>query len=59
MPPSVTTQARGGLGRALISTKWSFLSLETSASVSSKDLLASSTAYSAVRASSEAAALCI
>jgi hypothetical protein len=52
IPPRITTHALGGLGRDLISTRWSFLSLDTSAKVNSNDLLASSTASSAVRANS-------
>jgi hypothetical protein len=50
--------AAGGEGRDLISTKCSFLSFYTSASVSANDLLASATDASASCASLVASAAC-
>lgn len=47
IPPRMVIHAYGGFGSDLTSTRWSFLSLLTSISVSSKVLLAVSTDFSA------------
>lgn len=51
--------ATGGLGRFLISFKWSFLSFLTYANVAYKVALAYATPASASAASSDAYAFCI
>lgn len=57
IPPRIITQGLGGFGNDLTSTKWSFFNFATSSNVSSRLLLASSTAASAVLANSYASAV--